>query len=116
MQSMETSAPRRAQTSAMERKRADETLKPFVGAIRGWNAKAAHFRGRATSVYSSEEDRSLARLESGALLAEIRHRQSDFRSAIKGEPPHGRFDDVMAAFERLIDQLQGISDGHREEA
>ena len=116
MQSMETSAPRNAQISALERKRADETLKPFVGALKGWNAKAAHLRGRVTSIYSSEEDRSLARLECGALLAEIRHRHSDLRTAIKGEPAHGRLDDVVAAFQRLIDQLQEISDGHRDEA
>lgn len=111
MQSLDTVAHRTVPISAQERMRADETLKPFIGAIKGWNAKAAHLRERADSFYSSQEDRVLARLESGALLAEIRHRQSDFRSAIKGEPPHGRLDDVDAAFRRLIDQLQSISSG-----
>lgn len=116
MQSLDTAPHRRAQISVLERKRVDETLKPFVGPISGWNAKAAHLRVRAVSAYSSEEERSLARLESGALLAEIRHLHSDFRSAVKGEPPHSRLDDVIAALERLIDQLQRISDGYREES
>lgn len=105
---------RNTQASVLDRKRAEATLRPFVVALKGWNAKAAYLRGRADSAYSSEEDRSLARLECGALLAEIRHRQGDFRSAIKGEPPHSRLDDVEASFQRLIDQLQALSDGHRK--
>lgn len=59
-------------------------VKPFLGELKSWNVKTAHLRSRADSVYSSEEDRCLACLESGALLAEVRHRQSDFQSAIKG--------------------------------
>lgn len=90
-------------------------LKPFVGELKRWNAKAAYLGMRVASSYSSEEDRNLARLECGALLAEIYHGHSDLRAAIKGEPPHGRFDDVIAAILRLIDQLQGLSDGHRKE-
>jgi hypothetical protein len=113
MQTLEPIARRSSQIDVVERKRANATLKPFIGALMRWNSKTAHLRERSGSVYSSEQDRALARLESGALLAEIRHRHSDFRAAIKGEPPHGRLDDVDAAFRRLIGQLHAISDGHR---
>ena len=109
MQSLDTTTPRNAQLSVLARKRANATLKPFIGDLKGWNMKAAQLRARASSAYSTDEDRTLARLEGGALLAEIRHRQSDFKSAIKGEPAHDRFDDVSAAFERLIDQLQAMT-------
>jgi stress response protein SCP2 len=102
---------RSSQASAVERKRADGAIKPFIGALKAWNGKVARLRGLASSVYSTEEDKVLARLECGALLAEIRRRHSEFRSAIKGEPPHGRLDDVEAAFGRLIQQLQEISVG-----
>ncbi|OEO30439.1 hypothetical protein VW23_021270 [Devosia insulae DS-56] len=71
--------------------------------------QAAYLKLRASSPYSTEEERTLARLESGALLAEIRHRQSDFLTATKGEPPHDRLTDVAAAFERLVDQLERVS-------
>lgn len=114
MENLETVTRRNSQIDVLERKRANETLRPFIGALKGWNAKAAYLRGRAASVYSSAEDRTLARLECGALLAEVRHRQRDFLSAIKGEPPHGRLDDVEAAFQRLIEQLEGVSDPHRD--
>ena len=111
MELADTVAPRTAQKSVLERKRADETLKPFLGALKGWNAKAAHLRGRADSSYSSADDRNLARLECRALLEEVRHRRNDFLSAIKGEPPHGRLDDVDASFQQLIDRLQETSNG-----
>lgn len=114
MQNLSTVARRTSQAGVLERKRADTVVKPFLGAIKGWNAKVACLRGRASSVYSSAEDRTLARLECGALLAEIRHRQREFLSDIKGEPPHGRLDDVGAAFQRLIQQLEVVSDDQRD--
>jgi hypothetical protein len=98
--------------NVVERRRADDAVRPFISNIGTWNAKAANLKARAYSYYATEEERSLARLESGALLAEVRHRQSDFRSAIKGEPPHSRLDDIATAFERLIDQLEQISRSH----
>ena len=110
METRDTVQHRSSQASAIERKRADGAIKPFIGALKAWNGKVARLRGLASSVYSTEEDKVLARLECGALLAEIRHRHSEFRSAIMGEPTHGRFDDVDAAFGRLIDQLQTVSD------
>lgn len=114
MENLETVTRRAPQIDVWDRKRANETVKPFVNALKSWNAKAAFLRGRVSFLHSSKEDRRLARLESGALLAEIRHRQRDFLSAIKGEPSHGRLDDVEAAFERLIEQLEGVSDEHRD--
>ena len=115
MQTLDAVTHRNSQAGVLERKRADATLKPFIGALKTWNAKAAHLRVRGTSVYSSEEDRTLTRLECGALLAEIRHQQSDLWSAIKGEPPHSRLDDVVAAFQRLIDQLEEMNEPSRAE-
>lgn len=103
--------PRSQQTAVQERKRADETLKPFVSALKHSNSKAAYLRGRLSSIYSTEEDRCLAHLECSVLLTEIRHRQREFRSAIKGEPPHSRLDDVEGALQRLIDQLQSLPEG-----
>ncbi len=103
------SAPRRSNTGFIGRQRANRAIKPFVASLGTWNAKAAHLKVRASSPYSSEEERTLARLEGGALLAEIRHRQGDYLSAIKGEPPHDRLTDVAAAFERLVDQLEQVS-------
>lgn len=108
MESLHT-APQRQVPSAQDRKRADATVAPFLKALKGWNAKAAHLAVRATSAYSSPEDATLARLEGGALLVEVRRRYSEFQAAIKGEPPHGRLDDVGAAFERLMDQLHVLS-------
>lgn len=110
MQTLDETRHRSSPIDAQQRRQAAETLKPFMSALTGWNSKIAYLRGRADSVYSSDEDQTLARLESGTLLAEIRHRHADFRSAIKGEPAHSRLDDVDAAFRRLIDQLQSISD------
>jgi hypothetical protein len=110
MQTFEAKRRRKPQVASLERKRAEASLKPFLMALKAWNGNVTRIRGRADSIYSTDEDRDLARLESGALLAEIRHRRSEFHSAIKGEPPHGRFDDVDAAFRRLADQLQSISD------
>lgn len=115
MQTLDAVAHRNSQAGVLERKRADATLKPFIGALKSWNAKAAHLRVRGGSVYSSEEERTLARLECGALLAEIRHQQGDLMSAIKAEPPHGRLDDVVASFQRLIDQLEEMNQPPRAE-
>lgn len=109
MQSYDTTRQRNAQISVLEQRRANDTLRPFIGALQGWNAKAARLRALVDSFYSSEEDRALARLESGALLAEIRRRHTELHAAIKGEPPHSRLDDADAAFQRLIDQLQIVS-------
>jgi hypothetical protein len=104
-----TAQHRNAQTSVVERRRADGTLKPFIGELQRWNGKAARLRGLAESFYGTDDDRGLARLEAGALLAEIRRRHSEFRTAIKGEPDHSRLLDVDAAFRRMIDQLEAIS-------
>lgn len=101
--------PERRVQAAESRKRADAAVAPFLKALRGWNARAAHLAARAASAYSSPEEKTLARLESGALLVEVRHHQAEFHSATKGEPRHGRLDDVDAAFERLADQLRAIS-------
>lgn len=105
-------APERRVQAAQDRKRADGLVSPFTKALKGWNAKAAHLAARATSAYSSPEEKSLARLECGALLVEVRRRQAEFHSAMKGEPQHGRLDDVHAAFERLADQLHAIFGAH----
>lgn len=110
MQTPETVQHRSSPIRSVEKRRAIETLKPFVGALSGWNSKAAFLKSRAESPYSSDEDRTLARLECGGLLAEVRHRHIEFRSAVKGEPQHSRLDDVDAAFQRLADQLQSMSD------
>ncbi len=109
MTATDTVQHRNAQTSVVERRRADGTLKPFIGELQRWNGKAARLRGLAESFYSTPEDRELARLEAGALLAEIRRRHSEFRTAIKGEPDHSRLLDVDAAFRRMIDQLEAVS-------
>ena len=110
--------PERRVLAAQNRKRADATVAPFLAALKGWHAKASYLGARARSDYSSPEEKSLARLECGALLAEVRRRQAEFQSATKGEPPHGRIDDVDAAFVSLIDQLLSTSDAsfkHRDE-
>lgn len=102
--------PRRSAAAGLaERRQANDMVKPFVAGLGPWTARVANLRMRATSIYSTEEERALARLESGALLAEIRHQQSDYRSTIKGAPQHSRLDDVSAAFERLIEQLEQLS-------
>ena len=110
-EAFDTVVRRQSQTSVIDRKRADETLKPFMGALKGWNAKAAHLRGVAESTYSSAEDKQLARAGCRALLVEVRLRRDEFLSAIEGEPPHGRLDDMAAAFEQLIGRLEEISGG-----
>lgn len=89
-------------------------LQLHLGALNRSNTKAAHLRWRASSVHSSAEDKSLVRLECDALLKEVRNQQRDFLAAIKGEPPHGRLDDVAAGYRRLVDLLQVISRGQRE--
>ena len=109
MPATDTMQHRNAQTSVLERRRADGTLKPFIGDLQRWNGKAARLRGLAESFYSTQEDRNLARLEAGALLAEIRRRHSEFRAAIKGEPEHSRLLYVDAAFRRMIDQLEATA-------
>lgn len=116
MQSEDTMRHRNTQTSVLEQRRANDTLKPFVGALQGWNGKVARLRALADSFYSTEEDRALARFESSALLAEVRSRHTELHAAIKGEPPHSRLDDVDAAFRRLIDQLRIMSAGVPSEA
>lgn len=100
---------RRSSPSAVRAKQAGAALRPFIGEMHTWNAKAAHLRARAASIYSSAEERSLARLESNALLAEVRRRHVEFQAAVKGEAPHGRLDDVDAAFCRIADQLEDIA-------
>jgi hypothetical protein len=114
MQPSQTTAQRHPQLGVIETRRVTETLKPFVGALQSWTYKAAQLRGRANSPYSSAQDLTLARLEAGAILAEVRHRHSDLRSLIKGERPHSRLDDVDAAFRRLIEHLQTISNAQIE--
>lgn len=111
MQTASLATTRHPKTSVEELRRAQGTLKPFLGGLADWNGKVAQFRERAASPYSNEEERRLARLEAGALLAEVRRRHSEFRSAIKGEPAHGRIADVDAAFERLIEQLRSVWTG-----
>ncbi|OEO28035.1 hypothetical protein VW23_006465 [Devosia insulae DS-56] len=109
MTATDTMQHRNSQTSVVARRRADGTLKPFIGELQHWNGKAARLRGLAASFYGTPEERNLARLEAGALLAEIRRRHSEFRTAIKGEPDHSRLLDVDAAFRRMIDQLEAVS-------
>ena len=101
--------PERRLPSVENRRRAEAAVAPFLKALRGWNARAAYLAARATSAYSSPEERALARLEGGALLAEVTHRYAEFRVATKGETPHGRIDDVDAAFEHLVEQLRTLS-------
>lgn len=101
--------PERRLPSVENRRRAEVVVAPFLKALKGWNAKAAYLGVRASSAYSSPEEGALARLEAGALLAEVKHRHAEFRVATKGEPPHGRIDDVDAAFERLVEQLRTLS-------
>ncbi|MDB5540578.1 MAG: hypothetical protein JWQ89_2305 [Devosia sp.] len=101
---------RKPQVASQERKRAEATLKPFLMELKAWNNKVTRIRGRSDSIYSTDQDRHLAHLECGALLAEIRHRHDAFRLAIKAERPHSRFEDIEAAFHRLADQLQSMSD------
>ncbi|KQW81072.1 hypothetical protein ASC89_04370 [Devosia sp. Root413D1] len=96
---------RNSQLSILAKRRANQTLGPFIGDLQGWNAKAARLRALADSSYSTPEDKALARLDCGELLAEVRRRHAELQLAIKGEPPHSRFDDVDASFRRLIDQL-----------
>ena len=103
------SAPRRSSEGFVGRQRANKAVRPFVANLGTWNVKAAHLKARASSPNATEEERTLARLEGGALLAEIRHRQSDYLNTIKGEPPHDRLTDVATAFERLVDQLEQVS-------
>jgi hypothetical protein len=106
------SAPkRRVYLAAQHKKRANATVAPFLKVLKGWNAKAACLGARAMSAYSTPEERDLARLEGGALLAEVKHRHAEFRAAAKGEQQHGRLDDVDAAFERLIEQLRTLTWG-----
>lgn len=101
--------PERRLSSVQNRRRADAAVAPFAKALKGWNAKAAYLGVRATSGRSTPEERALARLEAGALLAEVLHRHAEFRVATKGEPPHSRFDDVDAALEHLVEQLRTLS-------
>ena len=86
-----------------------DTLEAELTRVTARYGKAARLRGLAESFYGTDDDRGLARLEAGALLAEIRRRHSEFRTAIKGEPDHSRLLDVDAAFRRMIDQLEAIS-------
>lgn len=116
MQSHDTMQHRNTQTSVLEQRQANGTLKPFIGALQGWNGKVARLRALADSVYSTEEDKALARFESSALVAEIRRGHTQLHAAIKGEPPHSRLGDVDAAFRRLIDQLRMMSAGAPSEA
>jgi len=109
MQTDDMTRHRSSQASVVEQRRANGTLKPFIGALPGWHGRAARLRALVDSPYSTGEDKALARLESGALLAEIRRRHSELHAAIEGEPPHSRLDDADAAFRRLIDQLRTIS-------
>ena len=100
-----TTHHRLSPASVLEHRRATDILRPFMGALPTWNGEAARLRARADSYYSTEEERVLARLASGALLAEVRRRHTELHAAIKGEPTHTRIDDVDSAFRRLIDQL-----------
>jgi cytochrome c peroxidase len=105
---------RNTQLDVLELRRAQSTLKPFLGVLMGWNGRAAQLREQAGSPYSDDEDRRLARLEAGALLAEVRRRHTEFQTAIKGEPEHSRISDVDAAFRRLIDQLRLVVNGNHQ--
>ncbi|WP_156384514.1 hypothetical protein [Devosia sp. Root413D1] len=109
VQSHDPMRHRASQLSVLARRQANETLRPFIGALQSWHVKAARLRAIAGSFYSSNEDKALARLESGALLAEVRRRHTELHAAMKGQPSHSRLDDVDAAFRRLIDQLSTIS-------
>jgi len=106
--------PRSTKIDVQEFRRAQSTLKPFLGVLMGWNGKAAQLREQAGSPYSDGEDRRLARLEAGALLAEVRRRHTEFQTAIKGEPEHSRISDVDAAFRRLLDQLRLVANGNQQ--
>jgi len=105
---------RNTKLDVQELRRAQLTLKPFLGVLMGWNGRAAQLREQAGSPYSDDEDRRLARLEAGALLAEVRRRHTEFQTAIKGEPEHSRISDVDAAFRRLIDQLRLVANGNQQ--
>lgn len=100
---------RRFHPAAQDRKRANAVAAPFLTTLKGWNAKAAYLAARATSAYGTPEEKTLARLEGGALLVEVQRRHAEYHAAIKGEPPHGRLDDVDAAFECLLERLRSLS-------
>lgn len=109
----DTMRHRNSQVTVLAQRRADNTLKPFIGDLPGWNGKAARLRALVDSFYSNEQDKARARLEGGTLLEEIKDRYADLHAAIRGEPPHSRLEDVDSAFRRLIDQLRVVTAGRR---
>ena len=58
MPALDTIQHRNPQTSVVDRRRANGTLKPFIGELQRWNGKAARLRGLVESFYSTEEDRN----------------------------------------------------------
>jgi len=114
-QTTEVVAHRNSQISVLETRRANTVLKPFVTSLTRWNIRAAFLRGLVAATQGSDDDGRLARVEARALLAKVCHTHSEFRSAIESQPHHSRLDDVKAAFERLIDQLQSISADHGDQ-
>jgi len=98
-------AVRRTVIAAQASRRAAEFVGPYLSQLQKWNTRSAYLRQRTASDYTSPEEKALARLECGALRAEALRRHAEFSAAAKGEPTHGRIDDLDAAFKRLLEQL-----------
>lgn len=96
---------RRPPQEVAARRQALQIIRPFQTRFEDWNHRAARASAAILSHVTTEAEKTQHREDLAALRAEVEAAYAEFLDAVAGRPPHGRIDDVDAAFERLLSVL-----------
>lgn len=76
-------------------------IRPFVPRFEDWNQRAAKASATALSHVTSPAERAQQAKNLALLHSEVDKAYQEFETAVAGQPPHRRIDDLRAAFQRL---------------
>lgn len=101
---------RRPPEELAARRQATQIIRPFLSRFEDWNHRAARASASILSHVTTEPEKARHRDDLAQLRSEVEAAYDEFQSAVAGQPPHSRIDDVDAAFERLLSVLRRTTD------
>ena len=101
---------RRPPQELAARQQAVAIIRPFLPRFEDWNHRAARASASILSHVTTEPEKKRHRDDLAQLRGEVEAAYDEFQSAVAGQPPHSRIDDVDAAFERLLSVLRRTAD------
>lgn len=101
----DSTAKRQQSQDVAERRRASAVVRPYVAQLDGWHGRAAMINATLPS-RAGEPEVEARRQNARQLLTQVEAGHREFLQVLATERPHGRLDDVRAAFERLLATLR----------